>query len=157
MKMGRSMFLKLDGVRGNSMKPGHVGSIEISGFTWGNERRQLAASIAGPGKITINDLTIFKPPDVASPPPPVAAAPGLDVFKRTAETPFHFHAFLADPSSEKRNRKIDELLERPGYAAWWATRLSDWTGNNARNAGERQELLSICNELRYSAVRFVQQ
>ena len=67
MKMGRSMFLKLDGVRGNSMKPGHVGSIEISGFTWGNERRQLAASIAGPGKITINDLTIFKPPDVASP------------------------------------------------------------------------------------------
>ncbi len=25
---------------------------------------------------------------------------------------------------------IDELLEQPGYAAWWAVRLSDWTGNN---------------------------
>ena len=25
---------------------------------------------------------------------------------------------------------IDELLERPGYAAWWATKLSDFTGNS---------------------------
>ncbi len=39
-------------------------------------------------------------------------------------------AFLKDQSPDKRNRLIDELLEQPSYAAWWAVRLSDWTGNN---------------------------
>jgi hypothetical protein len=53
-------------------------------------------------------------------------------------TPKEIEAFLADASSGKRERKIDELLESPAYAAWWTTRLCDWTGNNARNAGERQ-------------------
>ncbi|MBS0204297.1 MAG: DUF1549 domain-containing protein [Planctomycetes bacterium] len=40
-------------------------------------------------------------------------------------------AFLADTTVDKRARKIDELLERPAYAAWWATKFADWTGNNA--------------------------
>ncbi len=39
-------------------------------------------------------------------------------------------AFLQDTREDKRQRLIDELLEQPGYAAWWAVRLSDWTGNN---------------------------
>ncbi|MEZ6124619.1 MAG: DUF1549 domain-containing protein [Planctomycetaceae bacterium] len=38
--------------------------------------------------------------------------------------------FAADTNPEKRTRKIDELLERPGYAAWWATKLCDFTGNS---------------------------
>ena len=38
--------------------------------------------------------------------------------------------FLADPSPDKRSRKIDELLETPAYAAWWTTRLCDITGNS---------------------------
>lgn len=38
--------------------------------------------------------------------------------------------FLADPSPHKRAELIDELLADPAYAAWWATRFSDWTGNN---------------------------
>jgi hypothetical protein len=42
-------------------------------------------------------------------------------------------AFLRDSSTDKRDAKIEELLERPGYAAWWATKLCDWTGNNDRN------------------------
>ncbi len=41
-------------------------------------------------------------------------------------------AFLADQSSDKRRKKIDELLERPTYVAWWTTRLCDLTGNNDR-------------------------
>ncbi len=48
----------------------------------------------------------------------------------TLPTPAEIEAFLADKNSNKRASKIDELLERPGYAAWWATRLSDFTGNN---------------------------
>ena len=43
-------------------------------------------------------------------------------------------AFLADRTSDKRDRKIDELLASPAYAAWWTTRLCDWTGNNPDGA-----------------------
>ncbi|PHQ31896.1 DUF1549 and DUF1553 domain-containing protein [Rhodopirellula bahusiensis] len=39
-------------------------------------------------------------------------------------------AFLADTRPDKRERLVDELLDSPGYAAWWATRLADWTGNS---------------------------
>jgi len=38
--------------------------------------------------------------------------------------------FLNNSNPDKRTRKIDELLERPTYAAWWATKLNDYTGNN---------------------------
>jgi hypothetical protein len=48
----------------------------------------------------------------------------------TLPTPQEVEQFLADSSADKRARKIDELLERPTYAAWWTTRLCDWTGNN---------------------------
>ncbi|MEZ6109754.1 MAG: DUF1549 and DUF1553 domain-containing protein [Pirellulaceae bacterium] len=51
----------------------------------------------------------------------------------TLPTPAEVREFLADTSPNKRSRKIDELLERPTYAAWWATRLSDWTGNAESN------------------------
>ena len=55
-------------------------------------------------------------------------------------------AFTADTNPDKRARKIDELLERPGYAAWWATKFCDWTGNNSRfnqNKGpDRQNVVS---------------
>src|SRR5262249_57454569 len=34
-------------------------------------------------------------------------------------------AFLADKSAEKRAKKIDELLKRPGYAALWALKFCD--------------------------------
>ncbi len=49
----------------------------------------------------------------------------------TLPTAAEVEAFLADTSPDKRAKKIDELLERPAYAAWWATKFSDWTGNNA--------------------------
>jgi hypothetical protein len=39
-------------------------------------------------------------------------------------------AFLADKSPDKRRKKVDDLLGRPSYAAWWTTRLCDITGNN---------------------------
>ena len=48
----------------------------------------------------------------------------------TLPTPTEVKQFLADSSSDKRSQKIDELLERPAYAAWWATKLCDFTGNN---------------------------
>lgn len=48
----------------------------------------------------------------------------------TLPSPAEVKAFLADVSPDKRARKIDELLERPGYAAWWTTKLCDFTGNS---------------------------
>ena len=49
----------------------------------------------------------------------------------TLPTPAEVQAFLADQSSDKRSRKIEELLERPAYAIWWANKLCDITGLNA--------------------------
>ncbi len=51
----------------------------------------------------------------------------------TLPTPEEVKQFLADTSPNKRQAKIDELLSRPGYAAWWTTKLNDFTGNNAKN------------------------
>ena len=58
----------------------------------------------------------------------------------TLPTPSEVREFVADKSADKRAKKIDELLNRPAYAAWWATQMCDWTGNNAaqlRGAGEK--------------------
>jgi Protein of unknown function (DUF1549)/Protein of unknown function (DUF1553) len=44
--------------------------------------------------------------------------------------------FTADNSPDKRARKIDELLERPGYAAWWTTKLCDFTGNSVQQLNQ---------------------
>ena len=40
-------------------------------------------------------------------------------------TPQEVRAFLTDKNPEKRAKKIDELLSRPGYSALWATKFSD--------------------------------
>lgn len=48
-------------------------------------------------------------------------------------------AFLADSSPTKRAQKIEELLSRPTYAAWWTTKLCDLTGNSERNLPEGGE------------------
>lgn len=50
----------------------------------------------------------------------------------TLPTPKEVEAFLSDSTANKRAKKVDELLERPEYAAWWATKMADWTGNNER-------------------------
>lgn len=48
----------------------------------------------------------------------------------TLPTAKELREFIAETDKEKRSRKIDELLERPGYVAWWTTRLCDFTGNS---------------------------
>ncbi len=54
----------------------------------------------------------------------------------TLPTPPETRAFLRDVSPDKRARKIDELLERPAYAAWWANKLCDYTGNNPQQQSD---------------------
>ncbi|MBL8797343.1 MAG: DUF1553 domain-containing protein [Planctomycetia bacterium] len=50
----------------------------------------------------------------------------------TLPTPSEIRAFEADSKPYKRARKVDELLNRPEYAAYWASKFSDWTGNDTR-------------------------
>jgi len=50
----------------------------------------------------------------------------------TLSGPAEVEAFPADPSPAKREAKVDELLARPTYSAWWATRLCDITGATPR-------------------------
>lgn len=55
----------------------------------------------------------------------------------TLPSPAEVEAFLVDSSADKRSKKIDELLERPAYAAWWATRMADVLGINPVNFQEQ--------------------
>ncbi|QDU11156.1 DUF1549 and DUF1553 domain-containing protein [Gimesia aquarii] len=48
----------------------------------------------------------------------------------TLPAPHEVESFVNDTSPDKRSKKIDELLESPGYAAWWTTKLCDFTQNN---------------------------
>src|SRR5687767_802370 len=48
----------------------------------------------------------------------------------TLPTPAEIRRFSADTAEDKRAKKIDELLQRPTYAAWWTTVICDITGNN---------------------------
>jgi mono/diheme cytochrome c family protein len=54
--------------------------------------------------------------------------------------------FLADSSPDKRDSKIDELLERPAYAAWWSNKLCDFTGCNPKSISS---LIEVAREEGY--------
>jgi hypothetical protein len=54
----------------------------------------------------------------------------------TLPSPDEIEVFLADPSTNKRARKVDELLDRATYAAWWANKLCDFTGCNPAQQAE---------------------
>ncbi|HEY4121321.1 MAG TPA: DUF1549 domain-containing protein, partial [Byssovorax sp.] len=54
----------------------------------------------------------------------------------TLPTPEEQRAFVADRREGKRERLVDAVLARPELADWWATLLSDWTGNDSRYFGE---------------------
>ncbi|MFO0931028.1 MAG: DUF1549 domain-containing protein, partial [Gemmataceae bacterium] len=63
----------------------------------------------------------------------------------TLPTPDEVRAFLADDRPDKRERKIDELLNHPLHAALWATKFCDITGNNTdglENPPQRRPYLS---------------
>ena len=56
----------------------------------------------------------------------------------TAPAPAEVEAFLADSTPDKRTRKIDEMLARPTYAAWWTTKLCDYTGAAPQSLNAQQ-------------------
>ena len=61
----------------------------------------------------------------------------------TLPTPDEVTAFLADNGNAKREQKIDELLNRPAWAAWWTNRLCDYTGCNPGQQAELGQETSV--------------
>ena len=58
----------------------------------------------------------------------------------TLPPPDEVSSFLSDSSPDKREKKIDELLQRSSYAAWWANKLCDFTGCNPASIEALQEV-----------------
>ena len=50
----------------------------------------------------------------------------------TLPTSDEIRQFVASEDSQKRKKKIDELLNSPAYASWWTTFFCDMTENNTR-------------------------
>jgi type VI secretion system secreted protein Hcp len=69
IKMALDMFLKLDGVAGESLVTGHVGEIDILAWSWGmsNSGTAHAGGGSGAGKVNVQDLSITKYIDKSTP------------------------------------------------------------------------------------------
>lgn len=67
--MAGDMFLKLDGIAGESADSKHKGEIDIQSFSFGVTQAGTAShgGGAGAGKASFQDLKIIKPADKASP------------------------------------------------------------------------------------------
>ncbi|MEZ5425777.1 MAG: type VI secretion system tube protein Hcp [Pyrinomonadaceae bacterium] len=63
--MEKKIFLKLDGVRGQSENPRHYGEIELTGMWWGGDNQ--LNSCVGSGRVGVNDVTVIKKADKSSP------------------------------------------------------------------------------------------
>jgi hypothetical protein len=64
--------------------------------------------------------------------------------------------FIADTSTDKRSKKIGELLQRPAYVMWWTTKLCDLTGSNAGFLGGTEMAQPVAAQWRAWIERRVQ-
>jgi len=67
--MAYDAFLKLDGIKGESMDAKHKGEIDIMSFSWGVAQTGThgTGGGGGAGKVSVHDITITKKTDAASP------------------------------------------------------------------------------------------
>jgi len=78
--MAVQMFLKIDGVEGESTDIRHRGEIEVVSFAWGESSAQpLNHSGSGTGRVAMQDFTFTTPVSKASPQLFVACASGQHV------------------------------------------------------------------------------
>jgi type VI secretion system secreted protein Hcp len=63
------MFLKLDGITGESLDSVHSGEIQVVAWSWGVHQSGAAAfgSGSGAGKVDFQDMVITKPVDLSTP------------------------------------------------------------------------------------------
>lgn len=66
--MSVDMFLKIDGIEGESQSSKHKGEIEILSFTWGlSQTGSPRGGGGGAGKVNVQDFSIVKQLDTATP------------------------------------------------------------------------------------------
>lgn len=68
--MAQDFFLKLDGITGESIKAGHIDSIELLAWSWGlsnSANLHTGAGGGGTGKASIQDISFTKYLDKTSP------------------------------------------------------------------------------------------
>ena len=79
--MAVDMFLKLDGIKGESKDHKHKDEIHIESFSWGMNQTGThgAAGGGGAGKVSVHDISITKLVDKASPELMLACANGKHI------------------------------------------------------------------------------
>ena len=65
--MAVDMFLKLDGVTGESLDAKHAGWIDVLSFTWGASQPVATGGGGATGKVQFNQVTVVKVVDTATP------------------------------------------------------------------------------------------
>ena len=67
--MSASIFLKIDGVTGDSVKAGHEDEIDVTSWSWDMSQQGLAhmGKGAGGGKVSVGDVQVAKKMDQATP------------------------------------------------------------------------------------------
>jgi type VI secretion system secreted protein Hcp len=66
--MAVDMFLKLDGIQGESLDDKHRGEIEILSFSWGvSQQGSFGSGGGGAGKVSVHDISFTKRIDKSSP------------------------------------------------------------------------------------------
>src|SRR5215475_9742224 len=83
--MAVDMFLKLDGIKGESSDSKHKGEIDIESFSWGMSQSGGGhrGSGSGSGKVEVSDVSIQKVVDKSSPSLMLACANGKHIAKGT--------------------------------------------------------------------------
>lgn len=81
--MAVDMFLKLDGIDGESKDAKHAGEIDIESFAWGMAQTGTGhrGTGSGTGKVDVHDITITKVVDKSSPSLMLACASGKHIAK----------------------------------------------------------------------------
>lgn len=66
--MAVDMFLKLDGIKGESKDSKHKDEIHIESFSWGMNQTGASATQGGggAGKVSVHDISFTKPVDISS-------------------------------------------------------------------------------------------
>jgi len=96
--MAFDLFLKIDGIQGDSQQKGHPGEIEIESFSWGetNAVSPASGSGGGVGKVQLQDFHFSMRTSKASPQLQLACAGGqrlgqaLLTLRKAGATQFEF-------------------------------------------------------------------
>lgn len=96
--MAVDMFLKLEGISGESKDSTHKGEVDVLAWSWGmsNSGTAHAGGGSGAGKVNVQDLSFTKWVDLATAPLMLAAANGKHISKATlvvrkaGETPLEY-------------------------------------------------------------------